>query len=265
MMVAPELKNKFGHSNAFDEIMQLSGTLYREQPGRRTLSFTHNDQTYFAKIHTGVGWKEIFKNLLSLRLPILGATPEYNALTTAKKLAIAAPEIAGYGCRGINPAKQQSFILTRALNNTISLEDLGKKWITNPPKFLLKKQLTLTLAKIAKRMHENGINHRDFYLCHFLISNDYLAKKDFNNPPTLYVIDWHRAQVRKKVPTRWQIKDLSGLYFSSLDFNLNQHDYLRFLKHYFGLPLRQLLATQNQLLKNVDQRSALLYRKHHEN
>lgn len=262
-MLAPELKDKWPDEKAFDAIMQLSGTIYRKQPGRRTLSFVHHNQTYFAKIHTGVGWKEIFKNILNLRLPILGATPEYKALTTAKKLAIAAPTVVGFGCRGINPAKQESFILTDALENTISLEDLGKQWIRQSPKFSLKKQLILTVATIAKTLHSNGINHRDFYLCHFLLKNEYLLKDNFNAAPILYLIDWHRAQIRSHTPKRWQIKDLSGLYFSSLDFNLSNKDYLRFLKHYFALPLREILETNASLLHNIDKRAERLYQKHY--
>lgn len=48
---------------------------------RRTLRIEVAGQGYlFVKIHRGVGWKEILKNLLSLRLPVLGAGNEWRAI-----------------------------------------------------------------------------------------------------------------------------------------------------------------------------------------
>ena len=42
---------------------------------------------YFAKIHHGVGWREILKNLLHLKLPVLGAENEWRALNLLPRLA----------------------------------------------------------------------------------------------------------------------------------------------------------------------------------
>ncbi|HJO57571.1 MAG TPA: glycosyltransferase, partial [Nitrospinaceae bacterium] len=44
--------------------------------GRRTVSFSRNGQRYYLKIHDGVGWKEIGKNLTSFKRPVLGAENE---------------------------------------------------------------------------------------------------------------------------------------------------------------------------------------------
>ena len=54
--------------------------VYRSKEGRQTLRFRHGDRSYFLKLHGGVGWKEVFKNLLQLRLPVLGAVNEYRAV-----------------------------------------------------------------------------------------------------------------------------------------------------------------------------------------
>jgi lipopolysaccharide core heptose(I) kinase len=65
---------------AFDYIMQLDGEMFRDMDDRRTLRFSLNGKRYFLKAHYGVGWKEIFKNLLQFRLPVLGARNEWLAI-----------------------------------------------------------------------------------------------------------------------------------------------------------------------------------------
>ena len=232
--------------------MQLHGEVYRELEGRRTQRVTLNEKNYFLKQHFGVGWKEIFKNLLQLRLPIVSAKNEWLAIQKLQKLNIAVPDLVGYGCRGHNPATLQSFLMTRELPPTISLEDYCKNWQTQPPTFQRKFALINEVAKIARTLHQNGMNHRDFYICHFLL--------DEQN--TLYLIDLHRAQMRKRTPARWIIKDLSGLYFSSKDVGLTQRDLYRFMKAYRSLPLRVLLNQEKTFWQKVKNRGDKLYQKH---
>ena len=202
--------------------LDLKGEIFREQPGRRTLKFYENNKAYFAKIHLGVGWIEIFKNLIQLKLPVLGAKNEVRAIQRLEKYNFT-PKLVNYGWRGKNPATQESFVITEALENTVSLEDYCRDWKLHPPPLKQKWSLIKQIAYIAKTMHDSGVNHRDFYLCHFLL--------DKNNSH-LYVIDWHRAQCRKEVPTRWKIKDIAGLYFSAMDAGLTQRDLWRFVRLY---------------------------------
>jgi hypothetical protein len=93
-------------------------------------------------------------------------------------------------------------------------------------------------------MHRAGVNHRDCYICHFLLHTDKpVTADDFK----LSVIDLHRAQTRAKITRRWRDKDLAALYFSALDIGLTRRDKLRFLKGYFQQPLRQILAEEAAL------------------
>ncbi|WP_284729451.1 lipopolysaccharide kinase InaA family protein, partial [Escherichia coli] len=50
------------------------------------------------------------------------------------------------------------------------------------------------------------------------------------------------------VPRRWRDKDLIGLYFSSMNIGLTQRDIWRFMKVYFGMPLRKILSFERNLL-----------------
>ena len=125
----PEIKHTLTAQNSlFDHFMQLKGDVYRELENRRTQRIVLENHSYFIKQHFGVGWKEIFKNLLQLRLPVLSAKNEWLAIQRLHQLNIPTLEIIGYGCRGQNPATRQSFIITRELPEFITLEDLCKEW-----------------------------------------------------------------------------------------------------------------------------------------
>jgi len=121
------------------------------------------------------------------------------------------------------------------------------------------------VARTAKTMHENGINHRDFYICHFLLDTKSLLEKNaqqkIQEDKTFhcYLIDLHRCQIRQKVPHRWRVKDLGGLFYSALDIGLTRRDCYRFLKNYTDTPLRQSL--QNLLWREVLINAEKLYQK----
>ena len=154
---------------AMDYLLSLQGEIYRQQPGRRTLRFQCDGRGYFLKAHEGVGWREIFKNLFSLRLPVIGARNEWRAIRRLDALGVDTMRLVGYGRKGLNPARQRSFVVTEELANTISLEDFCREWPTNPPPLTVKRALLNRVADMARTLHANGVNHRDFYICHFLL------------------------------------------------------------------------------------------------
>ncbi len=170
IFLKPELEIALAEfDDPFAAMMAWEGRVYRELEGRRTQRVVLNEQAYFVKQHTGVGWQEIFKNLLQCRLPIISAQQEYEALKRLATLQIPVPDLVGFGRKGINPARIQSFLITRELPKHISLEHLCKTWNICPPSFRLKNALIKIVAHIARTLHDNGMNHRDFYLCHFLL------------------------------------------------------------------------------------------------
>jgi hypothetical protein len=72
----------------FTEVEKLQGEVYRELEGRRTLRTEVAGCGYFVKIHRGIGWGEIFKNLLSARLPVLGAGQEWRAIRRLTEVGV---------------------------------------------------------------------------------------------------------------------------------------------------------------------------------
>ncbi len=243
---------------SFESMMRLTGENFRDQPGRQTLRVKLGDNNYFIKKHTGVGWREIFKNLLQLKKPVLGARNERLAIEKLDKIGIAVPKVIAYGEQGSNPARRRSFVLLQELAPVISLEQLAERWRATPPSPVFKRQLIKEVARIARLMHENGVNHRDFYICHFLLDISAANEKQ----PTLYLIDLHRAEIRQHLPERWIIKDLAGLYFSSINSGLTRRDYLRFIQQYRNMSLREITARENNRWRKVKLRGERLYREH---
>ena len=117
------------------EVFGIRGEVYREPAGagRRTLRFELGGVGYFLKLHWGVGWREIFKNLFSLRLPVLGARNEWLAIKRLDQLGVETMQLAGFGEEGWNPARRRSFVITRELGDTVSLEDYCLDWAARPP------------------------------------------------------------------------------------------------------------------------------------
>ena len=229
----------------FVAVEALKGEVFRELEARRTLRTEAGGRAFFVKIHRGVGWGEILKNLLSGRLPVLGAGNEWQAIKRLASLGVDTMHGVAFGQRGNNPATQHSFIVTEELALTISLEDYCRDWETQPPVVAFKRALIGRMAEMARRMHRGGINHRDFYICHFLLHLDPVPTPDNFK---LSMIDLHRAQIREKTPRRWRDKDLSSLYFSALNIGLTQRDKLRFLRAYFAAPLREIFKNEAPLL-----------------
>lgn len=246
-------------ANRFDDILALQGKVFRELDGRRTLQFKRGGKSYFAKLHFGIGWAEVFKNLLSGRLPIVSARNEWLAIRHLEQHDIGTMTLAGYGERGRNPAKIESFVLTDELTDTVSLETLALEWAQQPPSPRFRRAIIHELARVAGRMHRSGMNHRDFYLCHFLLPN---AQRE-QSPVRLHLIDLHRAQIRAKTPYRWQLKDIAGLYFSAMDAGFNRRHLLRFVRLYTGKPLKTLTPREQRFFALVISKAQQLYRKHH--
>ena len=312
------LREDLGHLN-FDELLDIGKSTpggrhnvvqarVVGKEGRRTVSFSHNGQRYYLKIHDGVGWKEIGKNLTSLRLPVFGAENEWKGVhhlrrqTLLQNLGLNTLNIAGYGTRERrlgkilnNPAKRQSLIVTDEIPKAISLEDLFKDklfWGRNankiPIKICFKRWLIEQLAQTARVLHKSGANHRDFYLSHFLLQRTKESHEPTPENSNLFLIDLHRMQIHKPTitawfkaifigllklqrpqppqsvtPSRWKMRDVSGLHYSSMDLGLTKRDLIRFIATYENISNRQVLkALQDNdgFWRDVQSRAQNLYR-----
>lgn len=260
MLVMPEhIRTALGGEDAFERAMQLDGKVYRDVPGRRTMRVEIAGKSYFIKQHFGVGWREIFKNLLTLRRPIVSAQTEWRAIQRLNELSIPTTPAVAFGCKGHSPAVLRSFILTEDLGEITSLEDICRNWKSQPPAPQLKNALASAVAHIASNIHNHGLIHRDFYLCHICPDIRELAAGKAH----LYLVDLHRVEMYDTTPTAARMKDMAALYFSALDIGLSRRDCLRFLRQYRGMHLQELFQTERNFWEAVDRRARKLYHKFH--
>ncbi|MDH3999443.1 MAG: hypothetical protein OET90_11480, partial [Desulfuromonadales bacterium] len=68
---------------------------------------------------------------------------------------------------------------------------------------------------------------------------------------------------RQKTPRRWILKDLAGLYFSSMDIGLTTRDLLRFVKNYNRLNLSDGFRREKAFWSDVVKGAVRLYMKIH--
>lgn len=114
----------------------------------------------------------------------------------------------------------QAALITFGLDAPRTLEQIAQEeWATMPTK--RRANFTSNVGSILRRMHDGGVNHRDFYLVHLRVSAD----------DKVYVTDLNRADIRKFVGRRWRVKDLAALQFSA-PTSISNTDRARCLKAY---------------------------------
>jgi heptose I phosphotransferase len=107
--------------------------------------------------------------------------------------------------------------------------------------------LTYDVADLARKFHQLGYNHRDFYCCHFFVKETEPARYQ------IHLIDLQRVEHRKHLRRRWIVKDLAQLAYSAPREQISCSDKLAFIKRYLGVVklrpqdkrlIRQVLAKQ---------------------
>ena len=219
---------------------------------RKTLRFEWESGAYYAKYHKGGSVGELFKNLLSLRMPVFSAKNEWEAIEHLHRHGVDTMTAVAYGYRGVAPLWTESFLITEELKNCISLEDVFLKDVWKTLTVSERKDLVRLLAETVKKMHEAGVNHRDCYLCHFLWNRE---------ENRLYIIDLHRSQIRTRVPHRWLLKDIASLYFSSISQDIPSTYFMRFAKVYGQDKLKDLLPSISKKVEKIQRHNQSLKEK----
>jgi len=272
IFVRDDMKDLFPEKS-LDEFFQIDGeTVKHVVASRRIFRFERGGKNFYMKVHFGVGWREIFKNWLQLKAPILGAEKEWLAIQAfhRREIDIETMEIVAYGKQGTNPATQRSFLITDALEQTIDLE----QWLPpltyrplKPERLKLKRAIIRRVAEIGSRLHDNDMCHRDFYLCHFRI--DISDADPLPDPENMhiYLMDLHRVGIDANIKPRWRVKDIAGLLYSALfdakDLTLTQTDILRFMSAYTGKICRPAISDHQDFWLAVLKRVYHTYQKDH--
>ena len=241
-------------SDSVQSAWAMKGELVRSVAGRETLRVELAGNIYYLKRHRGVGVGEVLKNWLIGKQPILGARNEFEACRHLQRVGLVAPVVAAFGESAGAPFNRPSFILCDALRDYDDLEQLTINWLAQPPDLWEKRRLVMEVATFARRFHQSGLVHRDFYLCHLLKNRD-------PRITALGVLDLHRALIFKSIPERWRLRDLAALLYSTFDLPVSRLSWLRFVRVYTGRPLQEVFAEDGAFWRGVYARALRLYRK----
>jgi len=140
-------------------------------------------------------------------------------------LGIPVPEVvaAGWGPAG-------SFVATAEVRGGIPLDSFleGKLSLAvGREELRRKREILKALSGLVRALHDAGLCHRDFYLCHVLIVPE--------AGDSLTLIDLQRVKKAFPFKRRWVIKDLASLNYSARGSFVSGTDRLRFLKLYAGV------------------------------
>jgi heptose I phosphotransferase len=232
---------------------EMEGEIVRDVAGRQTLRVELGGAAFYLKRHRGVGVPEILKNWLVGKRPVIGAANEYAACRHLESAGLTAPRVAAFAEDGSWAPARSSFVLTDALDGYVDLKVKTLRWLEEPPTPGEKRRLVMRVADFARRFHQTGLVHRDFYLCHLLEHED--ETRD------LGVLDLHRALIFDAIPTVWRRKDLAALLYSALDLPVGWRSWLRFVRVYTGRPLREVFREDGEFWRSVYRRALRLYRK----
>jgi len=220
------------------------------QTSRVVLADENGQQAFYLKRHGAPTWRDRVRPLLNLSWPILGARNEWDAIL--KFHAAGIPTLIPVAIGEING---RSLLMTQDLETDFTLLDwvnqsadeaapgrqqtgvAGSQW---------RRAVTGHVAAIARRMHERGIHHQDFYLNHLLWCGE-------RSGLDIRVIDLGRATHARQLPWRWIIKDLAQLDYSARRLSCTER--LRFLRIYLGRPFR---ARDRWLIRQIMLKSRLI-------
>ncbi|MEE9390887.1 MAG: lipopolysaccharide kinase InaA family protein [Planctomycetota bacterium] len=174
-------------------------------------------EIYLKRI-TQRSWLKSLRGRFAGRAYRSSVSREWLALNRLQELGICAP-------RPLMMAEESRFglvrracLLTEALPQADNLEELVLAGLPSARK----ERIAIGVAEVLVRMHEGGINHRDFYLGHLRVDAD----------DRIQVLDLDRADLREPVPMRWRVKDLAALDFSTPRRTVGVFERLRFLCRY---------------------------------
>jgi len=235
----------------FTDVEIVKQAIKERNTVKLVLNQGHSQSTFFLKRHTSPSVKEYLKLLTRFSWP-KSAFNEWRAIIRFHQIGIPTmiPVAAGESRNRLGLVKQ-SFVLTQEIKDAHRLDHYLAKWLRKPlskREIQAKRHLIQQLARLTRKMHTMGLNHRDYYLCHIFIRN---TEKSMD--PELFVIDLHRVDIRRKVGNRWIVKDLAALNFSSLELPIHTTDRMRFFKLY--LQKDRLSGRDRPLLRQISKKT----------
>lgn len=206
---------------------------------------------FYLKRHSPPRLIEYIKPLIRLRLPLIGAWNEWHALREWRALSLPTQTPVAYGHKG-----RYSLLLTVGLEGCDKLSHLLEQDLQEKKHIPVRRrhELTRSVARLIRRMHDLGWHHQDCYAGHFLI-----RKHDLQP----FLIDLGRVRCLGLFRKMWIRKDLAQFAFSVRGCSLS--DQFRFLRAYWGRPFRKWERRWcRKILRKVEKIARHTLRRSHE-
>jgi heptose I phosphotransferase len=179
---------------------------------------TGQQHAVYVKRHTRPPARDLVKDWIRLRRPLVGARPEWEALQQFHQAGLPTMEPILLGERG-----GSSLLMTRALDGCEKLSaprfGLSQPGISSPER----ERLLAELPVLTQSMHRSGLHHQDYYLGHLFRRRD---------DGRLFIIDLGRARRLVPLSRHWIVKDLAQLRFSA--GGVTDDEWGEFLTAYLG-------------------------------
>lgn len=181
-------------------------------------------RTFFLKRYAPLTSEDRLRAYLRLKRPAPGAIQEWHAMWTFLQLGLPGPVPVAWGQDG-----GSSLVLSEGVSHVMKLSEWAERNFIkgshrNTQVLMAKRKIIEEIANIVGRIHAEGLHHQDLYLCHFLCGSEQKCLP-------LILIDLQRVEQHRRLPRRWQVKDLAQLHFSSAQY-ISRQDILRFWKVY---------------------------------
>ncbi|MEM9414586.1 MAG: lipopolysaccharide kinase InaA family protein [Planctomycetota bacterium] len=158
------------------------------------------------------------------------AAVEWRWLTALDRLGVPGPVPVAYGARRKGLLEDASAVVTAAVPGE-SLERWVPTQLADDGALADRKtqrRLLIAVADLVANLHRHRFIHRDLYLAHIFLDPATLA----DDPPTLTLIDLQRMIRPKLRWTRWVVKDLAALNYSTPPDAASTADRIRWFRRY---------------------------------
>ncbi len=158
---------------------------------------------------------------------------EFENIVAFRRHGLATVTPVAAGVRMVGRSRAESFLLTEDFSPWVSLEWLlfnRPEYFTGPGANLRKKALLEKIGRFARKMHDEGFNHKDFNATHILLG----VGQDLRGPLEIALFDLQRVDRGKFFRFRWVIKSLAELNYTLFDEFFSDEDRALLFRAYKG-------------------------------
>ncbi|MFZ5766433.1 MAG: lipopolysaccharide kinase InaA family protein [Thermodesulfobacteriota bacterium] len=148
-----------------------------------------------------------------------------------RQAGLASAEPVAAGSRVVSAGRLDSFLLTRDFSPLVALEEI----ILRQPERLQGEEnagkrttLLVTIGRYARRMHDSGMNQKDFNATHLLLDNPE------SDRPLIALFDLQRVDRNRLNSWRWPLKALAELNYTLPTSIFNASERLLLFRAYTG-------------------------------